>query len=301
VVGLLAVVALHTFGAHGVTGGGYATLEQALNGQIAARAMLALCAMKLVATVCCYSSGGAGGIFAPALFMGGMLGGAMGALDSLLLGHHDTSIGSFALVGMGAFFAGSIRAPITSVLIIAEMTGDYALVLPLMIANTIAYAIAHRLRPAPIYEALLAQDGVHLRGASGMHVLENLQLEPSLDPTGSIVRFEATTPASELLGARTTQEVYPVVERATGRLVGLVTDEELAVLTAEQGLAHFLNASDVMRPPVCVRRSDDLRTVLETMLAHGLRRLPVVDEQSRVTGFVDEATIARAYLRGHTA
>jgi chloride channel protein, CIC family len=300
VVGLLAVLALEQFGVHGVTGGGYATLEQALNGGLATRAMLALCAMKLVATVFCYSSGGAGGIFAPALFIGGMLGGAMGALDALLLGHPNPAIGSFALVGMGAFFAGSIRAPITSVLIIAEMTGDYALVLPLMIASTLAYGIAHRIRPVPIYDALLEQDGLRLRGAAGLHVLESVRLEQALGASEPIVQFEEGSPAGELLRTRTRQEVYPVVERASGRLVGLVTDEELGVLDAEQGLGHFLNVADVMRPPVSVRRSDDMRTALEAMLEHGLRRLPVVDEQSRVTGFVDEATIARAYLRGHT-
>ncbi len=300
VAGTLAVVALRAFSSHGVTGGGYATLEEALNGQLLTRAMLALCAMKIVATVFCYSSGGAGGIFAPALFIGGMLGGSFGALDTLLLGHADTMIGGFTLVGMGAFFAGSIRAPITSVLIIAEMTGDYALVLPLMIANSIAYGLAHRLRPAPIYEALLEQDGIRLRATTGMHVLENVQLEQAIGPDSSIVSFDETTPAHALARARTKQEVYPVVERATGRLVGLITDEELDLLAAERGLEHFLNASDVMRPPIAVRRRDDLRTALETMLAHGLRRLPVVDDEQRVTGFVDEATLAHAYLRGNT-
>lgn len=298
--GVLAVLALQFLGSRGVTGGGYSTLESALNGQLATRAMLVLCAMKLVATVFCYGSGGAGGIFAPSLFIGGMLGGAVGALDTTLLGHADTSVGSFALVGMGAFFAGSIRAPITSVLIIAEMTGDYALVLPLMIANTLAFALARKLRPEPIYEALLTQDGIHLRATTGLHVLESQSLEQALGASAEVVRFEENTPAHALAQARSRQEVYPVVERASGRLIGLITDEELELLAAERGLEHFLNASDVMRPPVSVRRSDDLRTALETMLAHGLRRLPVVDDQMRVMGLVDEAAIARAYLRGHT-
>jgi len=301
VAGILAVVALRGFGVHGVTGGGYSTLEQALNGQLATQAMLALCVMKIVATIFCYGSGGAGGIFAPALFIGGMLGGSVGALDSLLLGHVGSPIGSFTLVGMGAFFAGSIRAPITSVLIIAEMTGDYSLVLPLMIANTISYGIAHRLRPAPIYEALLEQDGIHLRSTTGMHVLENLQIENALGPETAIVSFHENTPAQALEQGRTKQEVYPVLERNTGRLVGLITDEELDILKAEQGLEHFLSAADVMRPPVTVRSRDDLRTALETLLAHGLRRVPVVDDEQRVTGIVDEATIARAYLRGNTS
>jgi CIC family chloride channel protein len=199
-------------------------------------------------------------------------------------------------------FAGSIRAPITSVLIIMEMTGGYGLILPLMIANTIAYGLAHYLRPIPIYEALLQQDGIRLRSTAGMHVLENIPLEHVLEPgASSMVTFNEGTPAGELLGAKGQQEVYAVVEHASGRLVGIITDEDLNVLAAERSLENFLNASDMMRPPVAVRMRDDLRTALETMLAHGIRRIPVVDNDMCVTSSIDEKTLARAYLRGNTA
>lgn len=300
VAGVLAVVALHWFGTKGVTGGGYRTLESALNGRLAIGAMMALCGLKLVATTLGYASGGAGGIFAPALFIGGMLGGSLGALDAQLLGHTDGSIGSFALVGMGALFAGSIRAPITSVLIIVEMTGGYSLILPLMIANMISYGLARRLRPLPIYEALLEQDGVHLRSTRGMHVLESIRLDQVLEHDAPLVTFDETTSAADMLSARKQQDVYPVIDRVSGRLLGVLTDEDLEVLASEPSLGSLVNASDVMRPPVMVRRGDDLRTGLETMLAHGFRRLPVVDDELRVTGSLDEETIARTYLRGNT-
>lgn len=162
VTGVLAVVVIRYFGSTGVTGGGYATLGEALNGHLGLRLLLALCAVKLAATVFSYSSGGAGGIFAPALFVGAMLGGAVGHLDVALLEHDPSVLGAFALVGMGAVFAGVIRAPITSVLIIFEMTGGYGLVLPLMLTNMVSYAIARHMRPVQIYEALLAQDGIEL-------------------------------------------------------------------------------------------------------------------------------------------
>ena len=122
--------------------------------------MAVLCVLKLAATVTSYSSGGSGGIFAPALFMGGMLGGAVGYLDVTVFHHPADSIGAFAVVGMGAVFAGTVRAPMTSILIIFEMTGGYGLVLPLMIANMSAFALARHWRHTPIYEALLAQDGI---------------------------------------------------------------------------------------------------------------------------------------------
>jgi CIC family chloride channel protein len=160
--GGLAVVALVALKQNGITGGGYKTLSQALAGSLSVKVMTALCLLKLAATVCSYSSGGAGGIFAPSLFMGGMLGGAVDYVDVTVLHHSSDSIGAFALVGMGAVFAGIIRAPMTSVLIIFEMTGSYGLILPLMIANMSAYGLARHWRSIPVYEALLLQDGVTL-------------------------------------------------------------------------------------------------------------------------------------------
>jgi CIC family chloride channel protein len=140
-------------------------LTQAFGGTIPVTAMIALCVLKLAATVTSYSSGGAGGIFAPALFMGGMLGGAVGYLDVTVFHHSTDSIGAFAVVGMGAVFAGIVRAPMTSILIIFEMTRGYGLVLPMMIANMSAFALARHWRRTPIYDALLEQDGIHLHGA----------------------------------------------------------------------------------------------------------------------------------------
>ena len=160
--GGLAVAAVLLFKQHGITGGGYVTLSLALAGSLSFKVLIGLCILKLAATVCSYASGGAGGIFAPALFIGGMLGGAVGYIDVAVFHHSTDSIGAFALVGMGAVFAGIIRAPMTSVLIIFEMTGGYGLILPLMIANMGAYALARHWRKTPIYEALLAQDGIEL-------------------------------------------------------------------------------------------------------------------------------------------
>jgi CIC family chloride channel protein len=160
--GGLALIAILWLKQNGITGGGYKTLSQALAGSLSLKVMIGLCMLKLAATVCSYSSGGVGGIFAPSLFIGGMLGGGVGYVDVTVLHHSNDSIGAFALVGMGAVFAGIIRAPMTSVLIIFEMTGSYGLILPLMIANMTAYGLARHWRNTPVYEALLLQDGVTL-------------------------------------------------------------------------------------------------------------------------------------------
>jgi chloride channel protein, CIC family len=163
--GCLAVVALALFHLNGIAGDPYKTLTLALAGSMGTLpvlAMVAFCVLKLLATVCSYSSGGSGGIFAPSLFMGAMLGGAVGYVDVAVFHHSSDAIGAFAVVGMGAVFAGIVRAPMTSILIIFEMTGGYGLVLPLMIANMSAFALARHWRHTSVYEALLEQDGIYL-------------------------------------------------------------------------------------------------------------------------------------------
>jgi len=299
VTGVLAVIALYWLKSRGVTGGGYDTLSRALAGSLTVKVMLVLCAMKVAATVASYSSGGAGGIFAPALFIGGMLGGAFGALDVEAFGHEPDSVGAFALVGMGAAFSGIVRAPMTSVLIIVEMTNGYSLILPLMIANMTAYGLARHVRPTPIYDALLDQDGVQLQDKGVRDALESIHLDRVVVRDGPLVTFAQTLRAGELLGRVGAQEVYPVLQ-ASGEMVGIITGDELDILS-DPDLSLIVNAADIMRPPVSVKVDDDLHTALDVMLKNGIRQLPVVDGKGLVIGFVDEETIAKAYLRRQTS
>ena len=182
--GGMAVAALALFHLNGIAGDPYKTLTLALTGKMTVISMAVFCLLKLASTVSSYSSGGAGGIFAPALFMGAMLGGTVGYLDVTVFHHPADSIGAFAVVGMGAVFAGIVRAPMTSVLIVFEMTGGYGLVLPLMIANMSAFALARHWRRTPIYEALLAQDGIHLPHS-------NAPLDPHDDSYRHVIDVEA--------------------------------------------------------------------------------------------------------------
>src|SRR5215831_15427643 len=145
-----------------VLGVGYGYVGDALNGNMALKLMLLLVVLKLVAVTTSYASGNAGGIFGPSLFIGAMLGGAVGTVAHRFLPTFTATPGAYALVGMGALFAGIVRAPMTSVLMIFEMTQDYAVIVPLMIANLVSLFISSLLQPEPIYEALAHQDGIHL-------------------------------------------------------------------------------------------------------------------------------------------
>ena len=145
-----------------VLGVGYGYVGDALNGTMALRLMIVLVVLKLLAVATSYASGNAGGIFGPSLFIGAMLGGAVGTGAHHLFPAYTATPGAYALVGMGAVFAGIVRAPMTSVLMIFEMTQDYAVIVPLMTANLVSLFISSRLQRQPIYEALAVQDGIHL-------------------------------------------------------------------------------------------------------------------------------------------
>jgi CIC family chloride channel protein len=149
-----------------VLGVGYGFVSRALNGQMVVQTMILLVCLKIIATATCYSSGNAGGIFGPSLFIGAMMGGAVGGVAHQWLPDYTGSVGAYALVGMGAAFAGIVRVPLTSVIMIFEITRDYSIIVPLMIANLMSYFISSRLQDEPIYEALQHQDGIHLPDAA---------------------------------------------------------------------------------------------------------------------------------------
>jgi len=162
-----------------VMGVGYEHVDDALNGRLLFSTLALLGLVKLLATVTSYASGNAGGIFAPTLFIGAMAGGALGTLLQGTMPFPIGVPGAYALVGMGTLFAGIIRAPMTSVFMIFEITQDYQILVPLMIANLLSFVISRRYQPVPIYDALLRQDHVHLpdpaaHAARGGHVARDV-------------------------------------------------------------------------------------------------------------------------------
>jgi CIC family chloride channel protein len=229
-----------------VLGVGYGYVGDALNGNMAFKMMLLLVILKLIAVTTSYASGNAGGIFGPALFIGAMLGGTVGTAAHHWFPAYTATPGAYALVGMGAAFAGIVRAPMTSVLMIFEMTQDYAVIVPLMIANLVSLFIASRLQHAPIYEALAVQEQVRSsgvrtwlvtdrRGVVGVINLSRLEQELSegadkkLGQLVDALAFPHVHPdqgldlALERMGANQI-EILPVVNRAdVHKLEGIVT------------------------------------------------------------------------------
>ena len=170
------------FGLPEVMGAGYGAIDQAMHAQFALKALLLLAVFKIAATTISFSSGTPGGMFAPTLFIGAMLGAAVGSFEKIFFPHLTGSIGSYALVGMGVLFAAFLRVPLTSVFMVLEVSGNYSIILPVILANTIAYLISRSLQPVPIFEVLTNQDGLYLPSMEEEREENELRLEDAIEP-----------------------------------------------------------------------------------------------------------------------
>jgi CIC family chloride channel protein len=209
-----------------IMGVGYEYVDQALNGGLVFSTLLFLCFLKLGATVVSYGSGNAGGIFAPSLYIGAMAGGAVGMIVNRIAPFPTGDPGAYALVGMGTLFAGIIRAPMTSVFMIFEITQDYQILVPLMVANLLSFTISRRYQPTPVYHALLEQDHVHLpspvqkaglRGWTARDVMS--------DPTGLVAPGRSV---ESLWRDRGATDQRPWLVGAPHALVGVLRPERVA-------------------------------------------------------------------------
>lgn len=224
-----------------VLGVGYGHVGEALNGKMTLGAMALLAVLKTVATAGCYASGNAGGIFGPSLFIGAMLGGAVGSAAHHLFPDYTGSVGAYALVGMGTTFAGIIRTPLTSVIMIFEVTRDYSIIVPLMVSNLISFIISYRLQRVPIYEALQHQEGVHLPPARRLR--------------------EAPLAASQAM--RSPETVLSGRITAAEALMNLPRQAGAVPVTGEQGLLGMVSVSGL---EAALRQGEADRTLEELLL-----------------------------------
>ena len=281
-----------------VMGVGYGYVGDALNGNMAFNLMLLLVVVKLFAVTTSYASGNAGGIFGPSLFIGAMLGGSVGTLAHHLLPAYTATAGAYALVGMGAVFAGIVRAPMTSVLMIFEMTQDYAVIVPLMIANLVSLFIASRLQEEPIYEALAVQDGIHLPSAESRQRYGQRQVATVMHTAGESLPAEITVREAVERVRSTEVRTWLVTDRR-----GVVGVINLARLQRELGedkdksedkkLGDLIDA--LVFPHVHPDQGLDL--ALERMGANQLEILPVVNRADvhKLEGIVTLRDVLNAY------
>jgi CIC family chloride channel protein len=185
-IGIIAVL-----GAPQVMGAGYEYIDQAMHGQFTWQMLAILAGLKIIATTLSFVSGTPGGMFAPTLFIGAMLGAAVGGAEHVFLPHLSGSPGTYALVGMGVLFAGFLRAPMTSVFMVLEVSGNYSIIVPVIVANTFAYVISRALQPTPIFDVLTRQDGLDLPSMEEQREENILRVEDAMQPpTGPVLDAE---------------------------------------------------------------------------------------------------------------
>ncbi len=295
-LGGLAVGLLGYFGSRFLFGVGYDGIDSALHGGIAVKMLFLLVAMKILATSLTLGAGGSGGIFAPSLFIGAMAGGAFGDTVNRLFPGVCAPPGAYSLVGMAALFAGAAHAPITAIVILFEMTNDYRVILPLMLAAVVSYLFSSTLAPDSIYF-------IKLRRRGG--------LEPDKMPTGvldQILVVDAMTTGPQT--ARKDDKISDFAERmyrseirsfpvldGEGFLVGIVSEKDMSnALTA--GKAGDKTVGDIMsRDLVTCFPGQTLRSVLETYKDISFRKIPVVDpkDKRKLIGLLSRERILWAY------
>jgi CIC family chloride channel protein len=170
-----------------VMGAGYDSMDQAMHGQYAWKMLAILALLKIIATTISFVSGTPGGMFAPTLFVGAMLGGAVGDLERFYFPHLTGSTGTYVLVGMGVLFAGFLRVPMTSVFMVLEVSGNYEIIVPVIVANTFAYVVSRWLQPVPIFDLLTRQDGLILPSLEEEREETILRVEDAMLPVPSVI------------------------------------------------------------------------------------------------------------------
>jgi chloride channel protein, CIC family len=246
-----------------------------------------------LATAVAFSSGNSGGLFAPSLFIGAMLGGAVGAAGARYFPSQILSPGTYALVGMGATFAGIIRAPITSFFMIFEVTQDYQIMLPVMIANMISYAVAEVLHHQPLFDVLARQDGIRLPRKEDRQLQTLTNTDAMRQPT---IQLDAREPVSSALARipPNTPEAFVVTDE--GVLAGVVTRTSLRQAAARESASAPVGQIAVLREQYLAYPDESLALSLEK-LRQGAVLLPVVSrlQPDHLLGVVEASDVLRAY------
>ncbi len=282
-------------------GVGYFHVGEALNGNMAWKLMAMLLVLKLFSVALSYASGNAGGIFGPSLFLGAMLGGVVGTVANHFFPGQVATSGAYALVGMGTAFAGIVRAPMTSVVMIFETTRDYAVIVPLMISNLVSFFIASRFHKQPIYEVLAQQDGIHLPAMVSRSREGNRQVQQAMRPADEILRADQKIEDVLRMIERSTLPAFPVCDLQG--VVGVLSRSAIESVAAKGERGKML--VELVTSPEFPHLHTDHSThaALDRMGAAGLDALPVVSRANvhQLLGIVTFEDVLALYRKPRSA
>jgi CIC family chloride channel protein len=278
-----------------VLGIGHLAMDRMLEGEVAVGLLLALVVMKIVATSLTLGSGGSGGVFVPSLFVGAALGGALGSVVGAWAPFPNGGPGAYALVGMGAVVAATSHAPLTGIVIMFELTGDYEIILPVMIACILATVVASSLKDESIYTQKLKWKGISLRQGREENVLRHVSVVELLRRDRRSFSEDTPLPTilTEALGS--TETTFPVVS-TDGVLTGAIRIQDIhRALDAQGALGSVLVAADMASPIRAIHEDDSVEKALDLLTEGGADLLPVVDASEKLVGVVIARELMERY------
>lgn len=290
-IGIIGIFFPHVYGV------GYDAIGLALLENLPWTMLAALIIAKILATSFTIGSGGSGGIFAPALFIGAMLGGAFGSLVHYLFPTFTATYGAYSLVGMGAVLAGATHGPITAILILFEMTGDYKIILPLMLSCILSSVIASQIRQESIYTMKLIRRGIDIKAGREVNIMKSLLVRDAM--TRDVVTVSENMHLNKLLKHTFSSKhaSFPVVDKG-GLLNGIVTFQDFKEVVYEEGLGDLVVVKDIAIPDVItITENESLDEALKKIGLRNIEQLPVVDEGNprKIVGILSRRDIFSAY------
>ena len=280
-----------------VFGVGYGAMNMALLNEMTGLLMLTLIFVKMAATSITLGTGGSGGIFAPSLFMGGMVGGFFGWVVNLFFPEITAPPAAYALVGMGAFVAGVTHAPITAILIIFEMTGNYKIILPMMITAILSTIMASSLKNGSIYTIKLLRRGVDISKGLEQNILKNMKVRQIMEK--NVVTVPEGMPLVSLISTFKVKNVsYLHMVNKENDLTGIISFRDIRPLLEEEQVNYLIIAKDVATTDlVIVGQDDNIQVAMGLMGKRGISQLPVTGGENgrKILGTLREKDVIAAY------
>jgi CIC family chloride channel protein len=290
-LGVILIKFPHVFGV------GYGAINEALFNHLSGIFLISLVFLKIAATSITLGSGGSGGIFAPSLFIGAMAGGFFGWIANILFPSLTASPAAYALVGMGAVVAGTTHAPITAIIIIFELSGNYKIILPMMITCILSTMLASSLKKGSIYTIKLLRRGVDISGGMEQNILRSMEVGQFMLKDPPTVPEEMRLP--DLIMAFKTEDVsYLHVVDGNKDLTGIISFRDIRPVFQEEGLNLLVVAKDVATTNLkTVKRQDSILKALQIMGDLGISQLPVVEgeNEKKVIGILRDKDVIAAY------
>lgn len=278
-----------------IFGVGYEVISQVLANELVFKVIVALLLLKIVAFSLSLGSGGSGGSFVPALFIGSMLGGAYGFIVNQIFPSFTSEPGAYALAGMGAVFTGVTRAPLTAILILFELTHDYNLVLPIMLACVLSNLISSALHPESIFTESLRRRGFTIRKGKEVDIMESLKVADAMKREVQTISMNKKVEALNALMQSSRHIGFPVMD-SEGKLWGVVTLKDIRD-KVKQGEIDKTIGEIATSNLVVAYPDESLNTVLQRLATKDIGRLPVVsrEDNKQILGIITRSDIVKLY------